>query len=475
MTSTAKTAALPTILYVDYSPNLDSDRRRLDGMRRYASARKWAVETLDHTDCSPDTLREALARIRPIGCAAECWCPETAMRPTLFGRVPVVYFSPPDRPGWRNARGVSCDEAAVARMAFAELSAGNPSSYAVLSCWEKEPWARERIDAFRECCRKAGASCEVTYFTARNATECPMRAKLMVPWAAALPPHCAVFAVNDCCARCAAKAMAAAGRPYPRTVTIVGADGAAAPSNDRELAETVSSIRLDFELAGYLAAKALCAFAANDGPRSARNEGLRCARNEGLRYAQNEGPRKREMKGAACAANEMSLHCGAAAPSFGGNATLHCGAAAPSFGGKTATLNCGNAAPSLVFPPLIVERRKSTRGYGRREPRILEAMEMIRREACDGLSVAALAARFHGSRRLFDMRFREAAGHSALDEILNVRLARAMELLVHTDMPIASVAHFSGFNTELEFWKLFSKRTGMPPLRFRDARRKPRA
>jgi LacI family transcriptional regulator len=417
MTSTAKTAATPTILYVDYSPNLDSDRRRLDGMRRYASARKWAVETLDHADCSPDTLREALARIRPIGCAAECWCPETAMRPTLFGRVPVVYFSPPDRPGWRNARGVSCDEAAVARMAFAELSAGNPSSYAVLSCWEKEPWARERIDAFRECCREAGASCKVTYFTARNAAECPMRAKLMVPWAAALPPHCAVFAVNDCCARCAAKAMAAAGRPFPRTVTLVGADGAAAPSNDRELAETVSSVRLDFELAGYLAAKTLGSFLAAKDAKNSKSS-------------------------SAVFANSVFF----------------------------AAKKTGNA---ITFPPLLVARRKSTRGYGRREPRILEAMEMIRREACDGLTVAALAARFHGSRRLFDMRFREAAGHSALDEILNVRLARAMELLVHTDIPIASVAHFSGFNTELEFWKLFSKRTGMPPLRFRDARRKP--
>jgi AraC-like DNA-binding protein len=271
----------------------------------------------------------------------------------------------------------------------------------------------------------------------------------MVPWVAALPPHCAVFAVNDCCARCAAKAMAAAGRPFPRTVTLVGADGTAAPSNDRELAETVSSVRLDFELAGYLAAKALCAFAANEGRRS----------------TQNEESRKREIKGAAYAANEMSPYCGAAASSFGGNTTLHCGNAAPSLPPQE--------APSLVFPPLIVERRKSTRGHGRREPRILEAMEMIRREACDGLTVAALAARFPGSRRLFDMRFREAAGHSALDEILNVRLARAMELLVHTDIPIASVAHFSGFNTELEFWKLFSKRTGMPPLRFRDARRKP--
>ncbi len=393
MTSTAKTAPVPTILYVDYSPNLDSDRRRLDGMRRYADARKWAVETLPHAECSPAALREAIDRIGPIGCAAECWCPETALRPSLFGRVPVLYFSPPDRPGWRKARSVACDEAAVARLAFAELSAGNPSSYAVLSCWEKEPWARERIDAFSECCREAGSSCKVTYFTARNAAECPMRAKLMVPWAAALPPHCAVFAVNDCCARCAAKAMAAAGRPYPRTVTLVGADGTAAQSNDRELAETVSSVRLDFELAGFRAAQFL--------------------------------------------AGKVS---------------------SPRGGAET-------------FPPLMVDRRKSTRGYGRREPRILEAMEMIRREACDGLTVAALAARFPGSRRLFDMRFREAAGHSALDEILNVRLERAMELLVHTDLPIESVAHFSGFNTELEFWKLFRKRTGMPPLLFRSERK----
>ena len=46
-----------------------------------------------------------------------------------------------------------------------------------------------------------------------------------------------------------------------------------------------------------------------------------------------------------------------------------------------------------------------------------------------------------------------------------------MELLAHTDLPITSVAHFCGFNTELAFWKLFLKRTGMPPLRFRNDRR----
>lgn len=65
------------------SPELNSDRRRLDGFRRYAVSRKWRVETLEHRDCSPSSRREALSRLHPVGCAAECWCPETALRPAL--------------------------------------------------------------------------------------------------------------------------------------------------------------------------------------------------------------------------------------------------------------------------------------------------------------------------------------------------------------------------------------------------------
>ena len=409
---------MPTILYVDCIPSGGMGRLLLAGVRRYAAARKWRVETLEHAVCTPAALHDAIARFRPIGCVAECWCRETALRPALFGRVPVVYFSPPDRPGWRNARGVACDEAAVAQMAFRELSAAQPQSFAVLSFFKKERWARERIDAFRECCRKAGFDCPVKYFEVRSYEELPERAALLAPWAAALPPHCAVFAVNDLCALGAAKAFDAAGRSFPRTVTLCGADGVEVSPKDRELAETISTVRLDFELAGYLAARRLAELAT---------------------------------------------------PSFGDTvATLHCGNATPSFAPKAHTSFGGSAA---IFPPLLVDRRKSTRGYGRREPRILEAMDMIRREASDGLTVAKLASRFPGTRRLFEVRFREAAGHSALDEILNVRMARAIELLTNTDMPIEAVANFSGFKTKWEFWHFFRKRTGVPPTRFRKDRR----
>ena len=123
---------IPTILYVDCSLQSGIDRRRLDGLCRYAAARKWRVETLEHRDCTPATLRDALARLRPIGCAAECWPPKTALRPAAFGRVPVVYFEPLDEPEWRRAHGVTCDNAAVGRLAFEELSSTHPPAYAVV-------------------------------------------------------------------------------------------------------------------------------------------------------------------------------------------------------------------------------------------------------------------------------------------------------------------------------------------------------
>ena len=454
---------IPTILYVDYSRHLGIDRRRLDGLRRYAATRKWRVETLEHRDCSPAALREALSRLRPIGCAAECWCPETAPRPSLFGRTPVVYFELPDGPRWRGAHGISCDNAAVGRMAFEELSSTRPPTYAVVSCVRDRPWARERIEAFRECCRQAGADCDVAHFRLEREDEFDECVSRMVPWVSALPHRCAVFAVNDLYALAAANAMAAAGRSFPRSLTLIGADGDDPPFWDRELAETISTVRLDFELGGYLAAKALAAFAANDEPRYARNEGPRCARNEGPRCARNEGSRKREIQSANCAANETSRHCGEAAPSFGGNAaTLHCGEAAPSLP--------PSAAPSFVFPPLMVDRRKSTRGYGRREPLILEAMEMIRREACDGLTAKALAKRFRRTRRLFDMRFREAMGHPPLDEIIHVRLERVLELLAQPDFPISAIADFSGFSSERVLQKHFRSRFHMSMREWRKTR-----
>ncbi|MBR0056172.1 MAG: substrate-binding domain-containing protein [Kiritimatiellae bacterium] len=111
--------------------------------------------------------------------------------------------------------------------------------------------------------------------------------------------------------------------------------------------------------------------------------------------------------------------------------------------------------------PLYVERRESTRGRGRREPHILKALEMIRAEACEGLTARALAARFPGTRRLFDLRFREAMGHSVLDEILHVRMENAFTLLAKTRTAIGAIPGLCGFECDSTLDKLFRSRCGM--------------
>ena len=114
-----------------------------------------------------------------------------------------------------------------------------------------------------------------------------------------------------------------------------------------------------------------------------------------------------------------------------------------------------------MFGPLLAVRRESTRGFGRREPRITAAMDMIRAKSCDGLQASDVVKELGGSRRLSELRFREAIGHSILDEIISVRLDRVIQMLRDRKMPIQLIAERSGFRTGRALRKIFHQRMGM--------------
>ena len=398
---------MPTILYIGFDPNFALlRRRRLAGIRRLAKARGWGVATLSPEEASPTRVRRELGRLRPVGCVVECWLARHDLPPRLFGTVPVVYFNPPNRREWRGAASVECDEAAVGQTAFAELAASLPPSFAIVSKnpVRRSPWARKRVAAFLDCCRKAGRDCLV--FQERNGEDESARMARMRRWTVALPRHCAIFAVNDSAAAIVAGALAAAGRSLPRSATLVGVDAAELPEDDRP-ASDISSVKLDFELSGYLAAKRIARTLAAKNAKGAKGND----------------------------AFSTSL-----------------------------------AEEKTVFGPLLVERRQSTRGRGRREPWVMEAVDIIRRESCDGLTAEALARRFPVSRNLFERRFREAMGHSVLDEIIHVRMQRVFDLLARPDFPIGAIADFSGFGCGYGLRKLFRARTGMSLREWRKTR-----
>ena len=403
----------PAILYIGFRKGVPLRCRRLDGIRRFAQARGWDVVAMDpDEEKEPRRVREALDRLRPIGCIRECARVRRDLAPGFFAPVPLVCFDPPERSQWRKVATIRCDEAAIAKAAYVELSSGLPPAYAVVSHGPARnmPWARQRVAAFTALCRADGRPGSV--FPERRGEDAEARFARLASWVAALPLHCAVFAVSDYAVEDdVARAFAVADRSFPRSATLVGADAAEA-SGKSGIAADISSVRIDFELSGYLAAKAVAA---------------------------------------------MVPPCGGRSP-----------------GGPTAQIIPGGPFPGVsdaTFGPLLVERRKSTRGYGRRASFVPEAVETIRREACEGLTAAALIARSPVSKRLFNLRFREAMGHTVHDEIEHVRLERVFSLLADTELPLGVIADMCGFGSAVELRQIFKARTGLSMTAWRARRR----
>ena len=380
-----------TILCLDTDSSKFIQSASLAGIRRYAQSLRWNVVRVPPAESSPDQVRALLAAHRHVvGCIVGCSGGRRDLPPGVFGSVPVVYMhADPTLYGGRGMR-VGYDDAAIAEVAFRELSAGLPAAFAVVPFARpsgRRGWSLRRERAFAALAAKSGKP----FFRLpwRRETEEQRKARL-VRWLSTLPRHTALFAVGDMTAIETAAAARLCHRSIPRELTLLGVD------DDPALCEasrpTLSSIQIDHELAGYLAAKAIA-----------------------------------EADDRAAAPHEIDVR------------------------------------------PLLALRRESTGGRGRHELRILEAVETIRREACDGLTAADLAARFPGSRSLFQLRFREAMGHSVLDEILHVRLEKALALLARTDTAIGAIPALCGFRTNRALDFLFHSRFGMS---MRDWRRR---
>ena len=399
---------IPRILYLEAIPGDPIQATTLSGIRRYAATRGWEVEAVECRDSRPGGLKELLCGSRSVvGCVVDCADGRTDLPPRLFGKVPVVYLHCPQSAYGGRATRVASDNAAIAAAAFRELSLGRPAAYGVVGFRAVRTWSRAREEAFSAMALADGTTCHVFRRIWGYGGHYDMnREKRLARWLAALPRHTAVFAVSDATAAEVVAAARVAGRDIPHDLTLLGVD------DNRAICEAaspqISSIRMDYERAGFLAATLV-----------------------GKRIGMT------------------------------------------AISGTTASRKvCRPKYPSSIsILPLLAMRRESTRGYGRREPYVLQAVDIIRREACDGLTAAELAERLPGTRRLLEMRFREAMGHSILAEIMHVRLEKVETLLADTDTAIGAIADFCGFGSDVELRQVFHARTGMSMREWRKLHR----
>ncbi|TDF94065.1 AraC family transcriptional regulator [Paenibacillus piri] len=109
--------------------------------------------------------------------------------------------------------------------------------------------------------------------------------------------------------------------------------------------------------------------------------------------------------------------------------------------------------------------KKRTRRLGGKT--LSQAMSYIQDNLSSNLSLIQVANYVHLSPRHLSRLFFEERGQSFSDYIRKVRIERAIQLLVTTNLPIKSIAEITGFKTIHYFTRIFSKEMKMTPTFFR--------
>ena len=114
-----------------------------------------------------------------------------------------------------------------------------------------------------------------------------------------------------------------------------------------------------------------------------------------------------------------------------------------------------------------VVRRASTSVLRARDGRVSRALEWIRRNACTPIGVSDVVSVMGCWRRLADLRFRQATGHTILDEVHARRIDEAMELLRRPDVPIEDIPPRCGYVPGPYLGILFKRTTGLTMRQWR--------
>ena len=131
------------------------------------------------------------------------------------------------------------------------------------------------------------------------------------------------------------------------------------------------------------------------------------------------------------------------------------------------------AAPRVVrYGVERVVRRESTRVLKVFDGRVFRALEWIRHNACSPIGAADVVAVMGCSRRMADLSFRRATGHTILDEIHSRRLEEAKTLLKRDDVPIEELPTRLGYDRGPFLGILFRRTFGCSMRQWRKKNRR---
>ena len=122
---------------------------------------------------------------------------------------------------------------------------------------------------------------------------------------------------------------------------------------------------------------------------------------------------------------------------------------------------------TIRFAAHRVTTRLSTDADALSDRFVAEALRHARTDLSGRLDAETLARRVGYSKHMLQIRARRALGHTLGEEIRQMRLAAARDLVAETDMPIAEIAETCGFTSISHLALRFREAFGATPLAWR--------
>ncbi|MDO5582297.1 MAG: substrate-binding domain-containing protein [Planctomycetia bacterium] len=121
-----------------------------------------------------------------------------------------------------------------------------------------------------------------------------------------------------------------------------------------------------------------------------------------------------------------------------------------------------------TYGPKPIAIRESTNAVRYNDPLVSEALKFLWSTSSLFVNVAEVAKELRVSRRLLEVRFKEAVGHPVIEEIIRLRIDRVCGLLSHTNYPLSEIAAMCGFSCLSYLSRLFKRRTGKTLTEYRE-------
>jgi LacI family transcriptional regulator len=135
----------------------------------------------------------------------------------------------------------------------------------------------------------------------------------------------------------------------------------------------------------------------------------------------------------------------------------------------------GQRPPSepILVPPRGMVTRQSSLALAISDPDVAAAMQFIREQCCERITVDDVAQHVSLSRSTLQRRFEKALGRTPQTEIHLEQLQRVKQLLADTDLPLGRIAEQAGLQHPESLCRLFKRHTGQTPGAYRQAHRGP--